>query len=86
MDKMTAESLKDDFQAIVENEGKGSIKQIRNLMKKTGLSYGQIMKEVKRVVNDLRQAEKDAEEKGEVFDRKKYIEDLAANAVKGSGL
>lgn len=53
MDKIIAESIKDDFQKIVENEGKGSINEIRNLMKKTGLSYGQIMKEVKKVIKDL---------------------------------
>ena len=61
----------------VENrmyEGKSfSVKEVREIMKQTGLSYVQVVKRTKALDKQIKAAEKEALEKGEPFDRSAYI-------------
>lgn len=55
-------------------EGKSySVDEIRNIMKKTGLSFAQVVKNTKKLDKEIKQAEKAAKEKGEPFDRDAYL-------------
>ena len=68
------EELRRDVERRMRNGESYSLKEIRKIMKSTGLSYTQVIKQTKKLQSDIKEAEKQAELKGETFDKEKYIE------------
>lgn len=68
------EELRRDVERRMRNGESYSFKEIREIMRKTGMSYTQVIKQTKKLQSDINKAKKEAEERGETFDKEKYIE------------
>ena len=68
------EELRRDVERRMRNGESYSFKEIRGIMRKTGMSYTQVIKQTKKLQSDIDKAKKEAEERGEAFDKEKYIE------------
>lgn len=68
------EELRRDVERRMRNSESYSFKEIREIMRKNGMSYTQVIKQTKKLQSDIDKAKKEAEERGETFDKEKYIE------------
>lgn len=68
---------KEELIAEVENKMDSgetfSMKEIRDIMRKTGKSFAQVMQSTKKLDKDIKKAQKAAEAEGKPFDRDAYI-------------
>lgn len=68
-----AYGLRDELERRVRHGETFSVKEIRKIMKQTGLSYVQVMSRAKALKKQMDRAEKDAEAQGTVFDKEEYL-------------
>lgn len=70
---MDVKELQRDVENRMRNGETYSLKEIRQIMKKTGLSYAQVISRTKRLKKEIEKAEEDAEKAGKPFDRDAYV-------------
>lgn len=65
--------LREDVERRMRNgEGYG-LNEIRQIMKSTGLSYAQVIRNAKKLNKDIKQAEEQAKAEGKPFNKEAYI-------------
>lgn len=70
---MDVKELQRDVENRMRNGETYSLKEIRQIMKKTGLSYAQVISRTKKLKKEIEKAEEDAEKAGKPFDRDAYV-------------
>lgn len=68
-----ADKLRDEVERRVRNGETFSVKEIRQIMRKTGLSYVQVISRAKTLKKQMDQAEREAKEQGIAFDKDAYL-------------
>lgn len=70
---MDVKELQRDVENRMRNGETYSLKEIRQIMKKTGLSYAQVISRTKKLKKEIEKAEEDAAKAGKPFDRDAYV-------------
>ncbi len=65
--------LREDVERRMRNGESYGLNEIRQIMKSTGLSYAQVIKNAKKLNKDIKQAEAQAKAEGRPFDKEAYI-------------
>ena len=65
--------FREDVERRMRNGESYGFDEIRKIMKNTGLSYAQVIKNTKKLNKDIKQAEAQAKEEGKPFDKEAYI-------------
>ena len=68
-----AYGLRDEVERRVRNGETFSLQEIRKVMKQTGLSYVQVISRAKALKKQMDQAEQEAREQGNAFDKEQYL-------------
>lgn len=73
MDIREAEALRQEVEERYANGEDFSIAEIQEMMKRTGLSFKQIMGQTIQLKKDIKKAQKAAEAEGKPFDQEAYL-------------
>lgn len=65
--------LREDVERRMRNGESYSLNEIRKIMKSTGLSYAQVIKNTKKLNKDIKKAEEQALAEGKPFNKEAYI-------------
>lgn len=65
--------LREDVERRMRNGESYGFDEIRKIMKSTGLSYAQVIKQTKKLNKDIKQAEAQAQAEGKPFNKEAYI-------------
>ena len=71
--------LKEEAYEVFEKSDKPSYKEIKSLMKKSGNSFAQIMRETNSLRKKVSAAKAAAEEKGEPFSERAFLKQMMEN-------
>lgn len=72
---MDAEALRTEVERRVKHGETFSVKEIREIMKRTGLSYVQVVKRAKALKKQMDQAEQEALANGKEFNKEAFLHD-----------
>ncbi len=70
---MDVKALQRDVENRMRNGETYSLKEIRQIMKSTGLSYAQVISRTKKLKKELDKAEEEALKAGKPFNREAYV-------------
>lgn len=73
MNLKEAEALRDEVEARYNRGENFSVGEIRKMMKRTGLSYAQVVKQTRQLDKDMKKAEKAAADEGKPFNKEAYL-------------
>lgn len=76
------ESIREEAEQLIDRGDKPSFDEIRSLMKKSGKSYIQIMRETKALKKSMDQARENTENEGKYFDEHAYLKGIMNQATK----
>lgn len=65
--------LREEVEKRLDNGDTFSVKEIRQIMKKYGLSYAQVVRQTKQLDRDIKKARAAAELEGKPFDKNSYL-------------
>ena len=65
--------LREDEERRMRNGESYGLNEIRQIMKSTGLSYAQVIRNAKKLNKDIKQAEEQAKAEGKPFNKEAYI-------------
>lgn len=71
--------LKEEAYEVFEKSDKPSYKEIKSLMKKSGKSFTQIMKETNALRKKMAAAKAEAEKNGEPFSERAFLKQMLDN-------
>lgn len=72
--------LKDEALAVFEKSDKPSYREIKALMKKSGKSFAQVVKETNAIRRKIAAAKAQAQEKGEPFSERAFLKQMMEKA------
>lgn len=72
-EKMLKDELIKEVEDKMDSGETFTMKEIKDIMRRTGLSYRQVVGNTKKLDKEIKRAQKAAEEKGEPFDKDAYI-------------